>query len=103
MRLPVRNAELRFRKELYFGPQCGEKIPPAPEASVPANMVKCPNCGNSMQKGQKFCIHCGSAMPAESPAYTLETEETPANICPGCGSEVEPGTKFCMTCGQKLD
>ena len=90
-------------KGTVFCPQCGEKIPPAPEASVPANMVKCPNCGNSMQKGQKFCIHCGSAMPAESPAYTLETEETPANICPGCGSEVEPGTKFCMTCGQKLD
>lgn len=59
--------------------ECGEKV-------VPADMVVCPGCGNTVAKG-KFCLECG---------YKFVT------ACPKCNSEIVPGAKFCLECGEKL-
>lgn len=62
--------------------ECGEKVAPP----VPDNMVVCPQCGKTVNKG-KFCLECG---------YKFIT------ACPQCGKEIVPGAKFCLECGQKL-
>lgn len=50
--------------------------------------VACPHCGEMVDKGAKFCSHCGKATATE--------------ICPKCGKEVEEGAKFCSVCGERL-
>ena len=50
----------------------------------------CPECGNPVAAGAKFCSNCGAK------------QQSAANVCPGCGQPVAPGAKFCMNCGQKL-
>ena len=59
--------------------ECGEKV-------APADMIVCPECGNTVAKG-KFCPECG---------YKFVT------VCPKCGKDVVPGAKFCLECGEKL-
>ena len=62
--------------------ECGEKVVPP----VPAGMVVCPECGNTVNKG-KFCPECGHKF---------------ITACPKCGKELIPGAKFCLECGEKL-
>lgn len=62
--------------------ECGEKIAP----TIPADMVVCPECGNTVAKG-KFCPECGHKF---------------VTVCPKCGKDVVPGAKFCLECGEKL-
>jgi membrane protease subunit (stomatin/prohibitin family) len=59
--------------------ECGEKI-------VPADMVICPECGNTVPKG-KFCPECGHKF---------------VSTCPKCGITIAPGAKFCPECGEKM-
>ena len=59
--------------------ECGEKV-------VSADMVVCPECGNTVAKG-KFCPECGHKF---------------ITVCPKCGKDVIPGAKFCLECGEKL-
>ena len=62
--------------------ECGEKVAPA----VPADMIVCPECGNTVSKG-KFCPECGHKF---------------ITVCPKCGKDVVAGAKFCLECGEKL-
>lgn len=62
--------------------ECGEKITPP----VPADMIVCPECGNTVAKG-KFCPECGHRF---------------ITACPKCGKDIVPGAKFCLECGEKL-
>ena len=62
--------------------ECGEKVIP----DLPANMIVCPNCGNTVVKG-KFCPECGHKF---------------VTICSKCGKELIPGAKFCLECGEKI-
>ena len=62
--------------------ECGEKVAPA----IPADMIVCPECGNTVAKG-KFCPECGHKF---------------ITACPKCGKDVVPGAKFCLECGEKL-
>ena len=62
--------------------ECGEKVVPP----VPADMIVCPECGNTVAKG-KFCPECGHKF---------------ITVCPKCGKDVVPGAKFCLECGEKL-
>ena len=62
--------------------ECGEKVAPA----IPADMIACPGCGNTVPKG-KFCPECGHKF---------------VTACPKCGKELAPGAKFCPECGEKL-
>ena len=62
--------------------ECGEKVAPA----IPADMIVCPNCSNSVAKG-KFCPECGHKF---------------ITVCPKCGKDVPVGAKFCLECGEKI-
>ncbi len=54
--------------------------------------MKCTNCGNELNPGQKFCTKCGTPAPApETKSAGLQ--------CPSCGKALNPGQKFCTKCG----
>ena len=58
---------------------------PAPEVAAPeAKTVKCPECGQEVAEGTKFCDNCGTALII---------------TCAGCGATLSAGTKFCAECG----
>ena len=62
--------------------ECGEKVAPA----IPADMIVCPECGNTVTKG-KFCPECGHKF---------------ITACPKCGKDIPAGAKFCLECGEKI-
>jgi membrane protease subunit (stomatin/prohibitin family) len=81
-------------------------------------MVKCTNCGVSVDENAKFCPSCGNKMNVEKTACikcgemitegTKFCPECGANQlekikCSKCGSELKPGTKFCPECGNKQE
>ena len=60
------------------------------QQAAPAAKAFCPECGNPVAAGAKFCSNCGAKQQSAGAA------------CPGCGQPVAPGAKFCANCGQKL-
>jgi membrane protease subunit (stomatin/prohibitin family) len=85
---------------------------PAP-APPPAT---CPKCQASVPAGVKFCGNCGNAMPQAAACPKCQTPVPPGSkfcgscgaalaqaTCPKCSNEVAPGSKFCGNCGQKLE
>ena len=56
------------------------------------NTVKCPQCGQKLNKNASFCYTCGAAIPKE-----------PAPKCAKCGSELVEGAAFCYKCGAKAE
>ena len=65
---------------------------PVQQAAPAAPAAKgsfCPECGNQVDPGAKFCANCGA-------------KQQTAAVCPGCGQPTAPGAKFCSNCGQKL-
>ena len=76
--------------QAFAQPQQAAPAPaPAPAASPAAKGSFCPECGNPVAAGAKFCSNCGA-------------KQATAAVCPGCGQPVTPGAKFCGNCGQKL-
>ena len=73
-----------------FNQQNQQPVQQAPAAAPAAKGSFCPECGNPVAAGAKFCSNCGAKQQAA------------ANACPGCGQTVAPGAKFCANCGQKL-
>lgn len=59
--------------------------------------VECPNCGNRVVKGKKFCSKCGTQLLQEN-----ETTEEKNVKCTVCGKIVSYETKFCPECGAKI-
>ena len=49
--------------------------------------MTCSNCGTENPDRARFCMSCGSALPA---------------ACPSCGAENPPAAKFCIECGGAL-
>ncbi len=49
----------------------------------------CPECGNVVKAGSKFCNECGCKLPT-------------AVFCSNCGKQLEPNSKFCNECGTKV-
>ena len=62
-----------------------------PSQPQQASAGTCPNCGQPLAPGAKFCGNCGTKV--EKPA---------AKFCPECGAKIEGGAKFCPECGHKL-
>ena len=65
---------------------------PVQQAAPAAPVAKgsfCPECGNAVAPGAKFCANCGAKQAVTA-------------ACPGCGQPTTPGAKFCSNCGQKL-
>jgi|SRR5579872_291282 len=78
------------------GPQCANC-----GTVVPADAVRCPNCGASLARSDPVraavlrplplgtpCAHCGSQLPLG------------ANRCPSCGASVGSGSQGAVTFGQ---
>jgi uncharacterized Zn finger protein (UPF0148 family) len=55
----------------------------------------CPQCGNDVKDGAKFCGNCGWAVPAAS-AHNAQPAE---QHCASCGTALKEGAKFCPNCG----
>ena len=51
--------------------------------------MKCRNCGDELNEGEKFCPNCG-------------VEAGPIK-CPKCGAELNGEEKFCSKCGHDLE
>jgi hypothetical protein len=47
----------------------------------------CPACGQRARTGDRFCVHCGTALQ---------------RVCPHCGAPVASQGKFCAGCGRPL-
>ncbi len=60
------------------------------EANVAEKKVKCPNCGQEVAEGSKFCNNCGTKLEEEY-------------ICKNCGKKLDAGSKFCSNCGTRRD
>ena len=52
--------------------------------------MKCPNCGDEVADGMKFCGTCGTKIPQDKK-------------CPGCGAIIPEKMKFCPECGCPQD
>ncbi len=48
---------------------------------------RCPNCGNPVPKGSKFCNHCGCTLSNDNEI-----------VCPHCGSTIPADSAFCPAC-----
>jgi len=53
--------------------------------------MKCSNCGNDLPPQSRFCLHCGTKVPAEHD-----------NKCSACGTALKPNAQFCHQCGQSV-
>jgi uncharacterized OB-fold protein len=57
--------------------------------------LHCPTCGEAYAAGDRFCVHCGGALPK------LEVAEG-GEACPECGAILRDGDVFCSKCGYRL-
>lgn len=51
--------------------------------------IKCPECGNELPEGSKFCMNCGAKI-----------EEAK---CKNCGAKLAQNAKFCPECGARKE
>ena len=65
-------------------------------------VLRCPICGEPVEPGQSFCIHCGSRID-DAPVELEITSEPQTAVCPVCGQPVKEDDQFCMNCGAKLE
>lgn len=60
--------------------------------------MKCPNCGNELKEGAKFCGKCGTKIAVEEKLSV----DTSYFKCPSCGNNLKPSAKFCGKCGTAI-
>ena len=80
-------------------------------ANQNVNTQRCPNCGNPISIGVKFCGNCGAKLGKTCPKCgAWQTDGKFCNncgaplsrVCPKCGAEIPDGAKFCNNCGEKV-
>lgn len=59
----------------------------------PKSGPSCPSCGRAYEAGDRFCVGCGTALPAV---------EAAPSTCPSCGATLREGDQFCSKCGHNL-
>lgn len=57
--------------------------------------LRCPACGDAYAAGDRFCVHCGGALP--QPQMTESGQ-----ACPECEAILRAGDVFCSKCGHRL-
>lgn len=62
-------------------------------------IYKCPSCGFSVDKNQKFCTACGLKLP-ENIQSVKDIPEV--KKCANCNAELKADVKFCTQCGAKV-
>ncbi|MDO4552051.1 MAG: zinc ribbon domain-containing protein [Bacillota bacterium] len=83
------------------GEQAGQGAVPGaavPNAGAAAATV-CPQCGQTVAGGQKFCPGCGAGLAQPAAAAPAGGEAASAKVCPKCGQTVGAEQKFCPGCG----
>jgi ribosomal protein L37E len=65
-------------------------------AGSPGGLL-CPSCGAVYQKGDLFCVRCGSSLPKVD--VPVEPEGL---VCSYCGNTLHAGDQFCAKCGQPV-
>jgi tetratricopeptide (TPR) repeat protein len=78
-------------------PRTAAKAAPIPTASTAPT---CPQCGDAVTPGVKFCKNCGAPMQPAPPAPPKPPAA--AATCGRCGGALPPGIKFCGNCGAKV-
>ena len=73
---------------------------PKAESAAPAGEILCPACGRQIRAGSRFCMNCGTQIPAAEPK--AEPEQAASRFCMSCGAPLKPTDKFCMKCGTKV-
>lgn len=58
----------------------------------------CTNCKSEIMHGTKFCVECGTSVPASMEAKS----DKQAAYCTSCGQEAPSGSKFCTNCGSPV-
>ncbi|WP_084295704.1 zinc ribbon domain-containing protein [Desulfitibacter alkalitolerans] len=58
----------------------------------------CKNCKAEILPGTKFCVECGTPVPASMEAKS----DKQAAYCTSCGQEAPSGSKFCINCGSPV-
>ena len=59
----------------------------------------CPNCHNSNEESQKFCIHCGFELHANEINHVSRRVN---DLCPNCHNLVNRTQDICPNCGTRL-
>jgi hypothetical protein len=59
----------------------------AAAATPVAAAGKCPQCGQTYDPGDRFCVRCGASL---------------TQLCPNCSHPYDTGDLFCSKCGQNL-
>jgi len=68
------------------------------EINVKAGKImKCMNCGESVDPNDKFCMRCGSNLEEQ------KANQLVAKTCPSCGNNVSEDDKFCGHCGYNFN
>jgi predicted nucleic acid-binding Zn ribbon protein len=80
-------------------------------------MDSCKSCKSPIKKGQKFCLECGAAVPAETLLYNEKPGGPDENVsaaeaslaaghkaalCPLCGTAYPPSACYCENDGTLL-
>ena len=61
-------------------------------------MLKCRNCGNSLEEDALFCGVCGEKVENTD----VNNEDNKKTFCYNCGERLEEGSVFCPNCGTNL-
>ncbi|HIH87797.1 TPA: zinc ribbon domain-containing protein, partial [Candidatus Bathyarchaeota archaeon] len=65
---------------------------PAPMPQQARGGKFCPNCGQTVNPQDKFCLNCGASLQ-QAPQQT---------VCPKCGNTLNPNQRFCNMCGTQV-
>lgn len=79
--------------ENHNNAQPTNNVPVAPVATatpvLETKTIKCPECGQELVEGSKFCMNCGTKLGEIK--------------CKNCGTKLEANAKFCPECGTRRE
>lgn len=84
-----------------FCQQCG--TPVQPTSNNPAAGINlCPRCNGEVKPGAAFCMHCGSALNAQTQGAPVAPPQPAFVSCPACHTQLSTDIAFCTNCGYNM-